>query len=243
VGETLQVQDVNLELNGRLIFQNLHLHLGDGEYLLVLGDSGSGKSLLLKICAGLKTPDKGRVALSGVDLARASKETLQELRKIMGFVFQDSALISYMAVYDNVALPLRYHRSWSEGKVRQRVGEVLATFGIARELDRAIPAQLSLEMRQRVALARALVLEPRVLFLDQPASGVGTEAEEEISHILGQYQKRSGASVLEVAGELPPFYPPADRIGVLQEGRIVQEGTAAEMQNVIRENRKSKFGD
>ena len=136
----LEVRDVFLRIDESVIFQGLSLTLRRGEALLILGKSGSGKSLLLKVCAGLITPEEGRVTLGGIDLAAAPKEKLQRLRERLGFVFQNSALISNMAIYDNVALPARYHRGWTEAEVRARVEERMAWFGVDRAFDRSIPA-------------------------------------------------------------------------------------------------------
>lgn len=239
VGSVLEVQDVSLELNHRVIFRDLSFALREKEHCLILGGSGSGKTLFLKLCAGLIPPDLGRVTVSGVDLATASKEDLQELRLTMGFVFQDCALISNMAIFDNVALPLRYHRGWSEDQVRTKVEEMMTLFGVDRNDDRSIPAQLSLGMRKRVALARALVLEPRLLFLDQATDGLGSQSEQEVSRILREYQTRIGASFLAVTDEAPSFLPPADRVGVLRGGQIVADGTLQEMRSHGKNNPKA----
>ncbi|MCX5906050.1 MAG: ATP-binding cassette domain-containing protein, partial [Deltaproteobacteria bacterium] len=173
---TLEVQDVSLRLNDRMIFKDLSFRLAAGESYLMLGAGGSGKTLLLKLCADLLTPEKGKIIMEGVDLASAAKEVLQTLRPKIGFVFQDSALISNMAVFDNVALPLRYHQRWNPREIRARVEEKMALFGVDRAFDRSIPSQLSQDMRKRVALARALALEPRLLFLDEPTGGLGPQA-------------------------------------------------------------------
>jgi len=236
VGNVLEVRNVSLERNQRVIFDDLSLALREKEHYLILGGSGSGKTLLLKLCAGLISPDRGKVTISGVDLTTASKEELQELRMNTGFVFQDCALISNMAIFDNVALPLRYHRRWSEEKVRTRVDEMMALFGVDRDYDRSIPAQLPLGMRKRAALARALALEPRLLFLDQATDDLGSQGEQEVSRILREYQTRVEAAFLTVMDEAPSFIPEADRVGVLRGGRIVAEGILPEMQSYLKGN-------
>jgi phospholipid/cholesterol/gamma-HCH transport system ATP-binding protein len=194
----LEVRNVFFRIDHRVIFQDLSFSLRRGEALLILGASGSGKSLLLKICAGLIIPEEGKVILGGMDLALAAKETLQDLRAKVGFVFQNSALISNMAIYDNVALPLRYHKKGSETEVRVRVEEKMALFGVHQNIYRSIPAQLSLEMHKRAALARAFILDPELLLLDQPAGGLESEKAQKLGRITRDYQKRAGASLLEV---------------------------------------------
>ena len=236
----LEARDLFFAIDGREIFQGLNLRLGRGESYVILGASGSGKSVLLKLLSGLLAPKKGSVEIGGIDLATASKEALQGLRAKMGFVFQDAALISNMSIFDNVALPLRYHTRSGEPEVQTQVSEKMALFEVDRRYDRSIPARISLGMRKRAALARALVLEPELLFLDEPAVGLGVEAEKLIARIFGGYQERSRATILMVTSEWPSGVPFTPRIGLLDGGRIVAEGTVQEMQAELE---KMKKGD
>jgi phospholipid/cholesterol/gamma-HCH transport system ATP-binding protein len=226
----LEIRDLFFAFDGRVIFQGLNFGLRRGEIYVVIGASGSGKSVLLKLCSGLLAPETGSVEIERVDLATASKEALQALRVKMGLVFQDAALISNMSIFDNVALPLRYHTGLREPEVQARASEKMDLFELDRKYDRSIPAQLSLGMRKRAALARALVLEPELLYLDEPATGLGAEADRLIARALKSYQQRARASVLLVTSEWPLAIPLADRIGFLDSGRIVAEGAAQEMQ-------------
>jgi phospholipid/cholesterol/gamma-HCH transport system ATP-binding protein len=226
----LEPHDVAFHFDGRQIFQALNFRLQRGEIYLVLGTSGSGKSVFLKLCSGLLPPAKGKVEIEGINLDTAPKETLQAIRMKIGFIFQEAALISNMSIYDNVALPLRYHTGLKEDEVQARVAEKMALFEVDRQYDRSIPAQLSLGMRKRAAFARALVLEPTILFLDEPATGLGGDAEALVFRGLKEYHRKTRASLLMVISGGLSVFPFADRIGLLENGRIVAEGSAREMQ-------------
>lgn len=236
----LEARDISFRFDRREIFQGLDFRLRRGEIYVVLGASGSGKSVLLKILSGLRAPERGSVEIEGIDLYAASQETLHALRAKMGFVFQEAALISNMSIYDNVALPLRYHTRLGEAEVQARVSEKMTLFEVDRKYDRSIPALLSLEMRKRAALARALVLDPALLLLDEPATGLSTEADRLITRVLKDYQQKGRATILVVTSEWPSAFTIAHRIGFLENGRIAAEGPAQEMEAEFRKRIQSR---
>ena len=216
--------DLSLSLDERIVFQGLNLRLLRGETYGVVGASGSGKSVLLKLLNGLVFPQEGLIRVEGVNLAEASKEELRALRMKMAFVFQEAALISNMSILDNVALPLRYHTDLKESEVQRRIAEVMGLFEADRQFDRSLPAQISLEMRKRVALARALVLKPSLVFLDEPTAGLEAEADRLIFKALRNYQEETRVTLLIATSESSAAFAMADRLGLLGGGRIVAEG-------------------
>lgn len=226
----LEVKDLSFAFEERQIFHGLNLTLDPGESYAVLGASGSGKSVLLKLLCGLYQPAQGTVAVLGTDLARASAEALAAVRTKIGMVFQDAALISNMSIYDNVALPLRYHTRLSPAEVDGRVAEKLALFEVDRKYDRFIPAQVSLGVRKRTALARAIILDPEILFLDEPAAGLGEEADRLLGSVLRGYQEQAQAALVVATGDWPTAFGIADCIGLLEEGRIAGEAPPLEME-------------
>jgi phospholipid/cholesterol/gamma-HCH transport system ATP-binding protein len=221
--------DLSLTIDERIIFQGLNLRLRRGETYGVVGASGSGKSVLLKLLNGLISPQEGLIWVEGINLAEASKEELRALRMKMAFVFQEAALISNMSILDNVALPLRYHTDLKESEVQGRIAEVMGLFEADRQFDRSLPAQISLEMRKRVALARALVLKPSLMLLDEPTAGLEAEADRLIFKALRDYQEETRASLLIATSESSTAFAMAHRIGLLGKGRIMAEGTPEKM--------------
>ncbi len=236
---TLEARNLSFSFGPKTILQGFNLEIFPRDAYAVWGTSGSGKSTLMKVIAGLTPLAGGSVRVEGVDLASASKKTLQEMRMRMGLVFQEGALISNMSIYDNIALPLRYHTQLSEGKVRDRVGEIMALLGIDRDLDRAIPAQISMGMRKRAAFARALVLKPSLLLLDEPAHGLEEETARRIVRVLNRYREETGAAILFTTGEEAWVLSLANRIGLLQGGRILLEGAPEEILSKLRKEESS----
>jgi phospholipid/cholesterol/gamma-HCH transport system ATP-binding protein len=230
----LEGSDLSLSLNEKTIFQGLNLRLLRGEIYGVVGASGRGKSVLLKLLNGLIFPQEGWVRVEGINLAEASKEELRVLRMKMAFVFQEAALISNMSILDNVALPLRYHTDLKESEVQGRIAEVMDLFEVDRQFDRSLPAQISLEMRKRVAFARALILKPSLLFLDEPTAGLEAEADRLIFKALKDYQEEMRASLLIATHESSTAFAMANRIGLLGNGRIMAQGTPEEMRRELK---------
>ena len=226
----LEIRNLSFFFGSKAIFQDLNLGLFPGEAYAVLGHSGSGKSSLLKLVAGLIPFEKGMILIDGVDIATASKKVLQNLRTRIGLVLQEGALISNMSMYDNIALPLRYHTTLDEGEVGRRVGVVMDLLAIDRETDRAIPAQVSTGVRKRAALARALILDPPLLLLDEPISGLKEESTRRIVRVLKGFQERVGAALLFTTGEAASALTLANRVGLLEKGRISLERTPQEIQ-------------
>jgi phospholipid/cholesterol/gamma-HCH transport system ATP-binding protein len=226
--------DLSLIRDERIIFQGLSLRLLRGETYGIVGASGYGKSVLLKLLNGLISPQEGLVRVEGINLAEASKEELRALRVKMGCVFQETALISNMSILDNVALPLRYHTDLKESEVQGRITEVMGLFEADRQFDRSLPAQISFEMRKRVALARALVLKPSLMFLDEPTAGLEAGADRLIFKVLKDYQEETRASLLIATSESSAAFAMAHRIGLLGKGRIMAEGTPEEMRQDLK---------
>ena len=225
-GVAIKVEDVALEFGAFAALRGVNLEIRPGELIALLGPSGSGKTTLLRVIAGLQAADRGRVLFDGAD---ATELSVQDRR--VGFVFQNYALFKHMSVADNVGYGLRVRprkQRPSKQQIKARVEELL-NFVQLGGLDARFPAQLSGGQRQRVALARALAIEPRVLLLDEPFGALDARVRKDLRRWLRAIHKETGLTTVFVTHDQDEAMDLADRVVVLNEGRIEQVGTPEEL--------------
>ena len=218
---------VEKAFRNKVVLRGVTLDVQPGETLVLLGGSGSGKSVLLKHLNGLLRADAGQVVVDGVRMNEMDEDTLIPLRRRVSMLFQQGALFDSLSVGDNVAFPLREHQMLPERDIPARVAETLAMVGLERTAH-LMPAELSGGMRKRAALARALVLEPRVLLYDEPTTGLDPVVAARINHLIRDLQRRLGLTSVVVTHDLASAFFVADRLAFLYEGRIRFTGTPAE---------------
>jgi phospholipid/cholesterol/gamma-HCH transport system ATP-binding protein len=217
---------VNLHFGRKTIFDNFDLEIAVGERLVLLGPSGIGKSTLLRLLLGTLKPESGRILLNGVEIDHLGGEKLNRLRTHIGMVFQSSALISSLTVFENLALPLRELTEKSEPEIRAIVEEKLHFV----DLDQAkssMPAELSGGMKKRVAIARSLVLSPELILFDEPTTGLDPIVARQVSDLILDLNEKAGTTVLVVTHDLHAAFHIATRITLLSRGRIVESGPPA----------------
>ena len=212
---------------GKPVLRGLSLDVLAGETLVILGGSGSGKSVLLKHMNALLRPDAGRVEVDGQALGPLGEDELRPVRRKVGMLFQQGALFDSLTVGENVAYPLREHRLLPRAAIPGRVREALAMVDL-EGIEPLMPAELSGGMRKRAALARALVLEPRVLLYDEPTTGLDPVVGAKINHLIRDLQRRLGLTSVVVTHDLASAFFVADRIAFLHEGTIRFIGTPEE---------------
>ena len=202
------------------VLRGVSLEVKAGEFVALVGMSGSGKSMLLRHLVRLMRPDKGRVLIDGHDVAKMPREELEALRSRVGYVFQSGALFDSDTVFDNVAFPLREKTRWSETKIRNKVLEELDLVGL-KDAERKYPAQLSGGMRKRVALARTLVRAPEIILFDEPTTGLDPIVVNSILHLFDSVHKRLNLTGILVSHEIPEIFGIVQKIAMLYEGKIV----------------------
>ncbi len=209
------------------VLRGVTLDVERGETVVVLGGSGSGKSVLLRHAVGLFRPDAGQVFVEGVDISSLDEDELLDTRKKVGMLFQSGALFDSMTVSENVSFALVEHTTWDDDKILARVEEVLHLVELEGVLD-LMPSDLSGGMRKRVALARAIALAPAAILYDEPTTGLDPITANTINHLIRSLQQRLGVTSVVVTHDIFSAFTVGDRIAFLHDGRILFHGTTAE---------------
>ncbi len=219
----VSVENLHKAFNQQMVLNGVNFTVARGEILAVLGKSGTGKSVLLKVLIGLQVPDSGTVRIHGKDIASLDRKQLNELRTHIGFLFQQAALYDSRTVEENVAFPLRRHSTDPAGEQKKRVRELLESVGMEQHL-RKMPSQLSGGMQKRVALARALTLDPDILLFDEPTAGLDPITASEINNLIVELQARRKLTAIVVTHDTRGAKTFADRMLLLRDGAVVTEG-------------------
>jgi phospholipid/cholesterol/gamma-HCH transport system ATP-binding protein len=226
----LVVEDLHKSFGNQKVLNGINLTVRRSETIAVLGRSGTGKSVLLRLMIGLEKPDSGSVRIHGQDIARLSLDQIGEIRKKMGFLFQHAALYDSLTVEQNVAFPLRHHKKeMSRSEQDERVRELLAEVGMEGDLEK-MPSDISGGMQKRVGLARALALEPDILLLDEPTAGLDPISSAEIDDLILKLQEEHHMASIVVTHDLHSAKTIADRLALLNQGNVVLEGNFEELQ-------------
>ena len=225
----IQFQEVSKRLGRNQVLRDLKLDVARGESLVIIGRSGTGKSVLLKHVVGLMRPDQGTVRVNGVDVASLEEKELLSLREQMGMLFQGGALFDSMTIGENVGLALREHTPLPERQIEIIVSEKLALVGLSGS-EGSRPSSLSGGMKKRAALARALALNPKIMLYDEPTTGLDPITSDVINRLIRRLQDRLKITSIAVTHDMRSAYHIADRIAMLHEGRIHAMGTPDEIQ-------------
>ena len=224
----IEVRRLYKSFNGFPVLRGVDLSMNEGTTTVVLGGSGSGKTVLMKHIIGLLKPDSGEVIVDGENISRMERQELAVFRQRMGMVFQSAALFDSMTVYDNVAFPLREHTHMSEEEIRARGHEKLAVvdlFGV----DEKYPAELSGGMRKRVGLARAIVREPKIVLYDEPTTGLDPLTTKSVDEMIISARERLRVTSVVISRDVGSAFHIADNIAMLHNGVIVEQGPPAQL--------------
>ena len=219
----IEIKDLYKSFGGQPVLKGVSLRMMPGTTTVILGGSGSGKTVLMKHIIGLLKPDSGEVFVEGTDITKLSGRSLHEARQKMGMVFQNAALFDSMSVGDNVAFPLREHHAYSEKEITQRVKDKLAVVSLTG-VEPKFPAELSGGMRKRVGLARAIINDPRIVLYDEPTTGLDPLTSEDVDEMIITAREKLGVTSVVISHDIGSAFHIADQLAVLYQGHIVEEG-------------------
>jgi phospholipid/cholesterol/gamma-HCH transport system ATP-binding protein len=227
----IAVENLHKSFGSQKVLDGVTLAMKRGETLAVLGRSGTGKSVLLRLIIGLEKPDSGSVRIHGQDIAGLALDQLADIRKKMGFLFQHAALYDSLTVGQNVAFPLQHHKKqMSESERSDRVRTLLAEVGLKEDDFQKMPSDISGGMQKRVGLARALALEPDILLLDEPTAGLDPISAGEIDDLVLKLQAEHHMASIVVTHDLHSAKTIADRLALLDNGKVLIDGSFEELQ-------------
>jgi phospholipid/cholesterol/gamma-HCH transport system ATP-binding protein len=227
-GPAVQITGLRKAFGAQVVLDGIDLTVKRDETLTVLGRSGTGKSVLLKLIVGLEKADAGSIQVEGHEIGGLPLDRLNEVRKRLGFLFQQAALYDSLSVAENVAFPLRRHTDLADDDRQRRVRELLARVGMEKDLDK-LPGHISGGMKKRVGLARALALDPSILLLDEPTAGLDPITATEIIDLVQDLRRTRPLAAIIVTHDLRSAEVLADRVALLHEGRIRAEGPLDEV--------------
>lgn len=220
----IEVRDLYKAFGAKAVLRGVDLAIEQGETMVIIGGSGSGKSVLIKHMIGLLAPDRGKVEIGGEDLTGARDEDLNRIRRRFGMLFQSAALFDSMPVWQNVGFGLIEHLRLSRPKVRDAAQAKLELVGLPDVLD-LMPAELSGGMRKRVGLARAIAMDPEILLYDEPTTGLDPIMADVINRLIRTLQERLRVTSVVITHDMVSAYHVADRLAMLYQGRIIEIGT------------------
>jgi phospholipid/cholesterol/gamma-HCH transport system ATP-binding protein len=226
----IKLVDIHKSFHRQKVLDGLNLEIDSGKITVIIGQSGGGKSVLLKHIIGLIRPDKGEVLVDGVDIARLNDRRLNEIRKNFGMLFQEAALFDSMTVGENVAFPLNEHTRLTRRQILEIVDQKLLQVGL-RDVAHKMPSELSGGMRKRVGLARAMALDPKIILFDEPTTGLDPITADAIDRLIVDTQKHTKATCIAISHDIESTFKIADTVAMLYQGKIIAVGTPGEVKS------------
>jgi phospholipid/cholesterol/gamma-HCH transport system ATP-binding protein len=226
----IRVEDLWKSFGAHQVLKGVSLEIPTGTTYVILGGSGSGKTVLMKHVIGLLKPDRGSVFVGDVEIPKLEGKELTEARRMFGMVFQQAALFDSMTVFDNVAFPLKERkRGISSAELRKRVVEKLSVVDLSESVLPLYPPELSGGMKKRVALARALIHDPQVVLYDEPTTGLDPITTDYVDDMIVQAKQKLGVTSMVISHDIASSFKVADRLGVLYDGQLAAQGTPEEV--------------
>jgi len=229
MGVVIKLTDVYKRLGDRMVLNGMSFEVEEGKTFVIMGGSGGGKSVTLKHIIGLMKPDSGSIEVQGHEVPSLDREGLMSLRRHMGYLFQSGALINWLTVFENVALPLREHTKLTNIEIREKVMDAIRMVELEHAVD-LLPGDISGGMKKRAGLARTLVNDPKIILYDEPNAGLDPVMSETVNRIIRQVQSKLGVTSIVVTHRRACAFSVGDYIALIDKGRVVAQGTPEQMQ-------------
>jgi phospholipid/cholesterol/gamma-HCH transport system ATP-binding protein len=225
----IELRNIDKSFGGRQVLRDMSVDVERGESLVIVGGSGTGKSVTLKHIIGLLKPDRGHVLIDGQDITAMKDVELNQFRRRFGMSFQEGALFDSMSVFENIAFPLRRHTKMTEAEIRARVEECLEDVHLPG-VEKKRPSELSGGMRRRVGFARAISLKPEILLFDEPTTGLDPVISDVVADLIEEMDVKLGTTTVTITHDMKVAFKIADRVAMLHKGQIIEQGTPEEFQ-------------
>ena len=226
----IEVTGLYKSFNGNHVLRNLDLEVRHGETMVVIGGSGSGKSVLIKCIIGILTPESGKIFVANQEVTSLKEKELNELRKRFGMLFQAGALFDSLSVWENVGFGLKQHTSLNDHEIKEIAIEKLKLLGLENAED-LMPSQLSGGMRKRVSLARAIAMDPEIILYDEPTTGLDPIRADAIDNLIVRMKEKLQKTAIAITHDMKSAYRIGDRIAMLYQGKIIEGGTPEQIKN------------
>jgi len=226
----IQVVNLHKSFGEKNVLRGIELEVFQGESMVIIGGSGSGKTVLIKCIIGLMGPDQGEIHVDGLEITSLDEKRMNEVRKRFGMLFQGGALFDSMTVWENVGFGLQQQSRLRDGEIRKIATEKLELVGL-KNVEDLMPAELSGGMRKRVSLARAIAIEPEILLYDEPTTGIDPIMADAINHLIIEMKEKLKVTSIAISHDMKSAYKIADRIAMLYQGKIIEVGTPEEIRN------------
>jgi phospholipid/cholesterol/gamma-HCH transport system ATP-binding protein len=225
----IRIEHVFKSFNGQAVLDDICLEIQEGEILAVLGESGTGKSVLLKSMMGLIKPDSGKIWINDQEITGLAEKELLKMRKEIGYLFQEGALYDFMSVFENIAFPLQEHTGLDKKEIEDKVKNILKIVDL-QGVEKKFPSELSGGMKKRVGLARSIILGSKVLFCDEPTSGLDPIRSRDISKLIKNVSRELKCTTVITSHDLRNAFGIADRLALVRGGKVIAIGTQADIE-------------
>ncbi|MDP2940314.1 MAG: ATP-binding cassette domain-containing protein [Candidatus Omnitrophota bacterium] len=212
------------------VLNDINLDIASGEILVVMGESGSGKTVFLQHLIGLLKPDTGAIEIDGQNIIPLTEKELLKIRKGIGYLFQEGALYDFMTVFENLSFPLQEHTKLTNHQIREKVKEIISVVGL-KGAEEKYPSQLSGGMKKRAALARAIILDSKILLCDEPTSGLDPQRSRDISDLILGISRKFSSTTVVTSHDITNSFRIADRLALIKDGQIIALGTKKELES------------